>query len=92
VQDDAAHHLDVEHPLLRLAPARLARGRVGVEEQLVERLAVVEALAELRGLAAQLLVGELLELRFQRGDVGGLLLEALRAPAFTDAEDLLQTP
>ena len=38
VQDDAAHHLDVEHPLPDFAPAGLARGRVGLEEQLVERL------------------------------------------------------
>ena len=45
VEDDRAHHLDVEHPLLRLAPARLADGRVGVEEEIVERLAVLEPLA-----------------------------------------------
>ena len=46
VQDDRAHHLDVEHPLLRLAPARLADGCVGVEDELVERLAVLEPFAE----------------------------------------------
>ena len=45
VEDDPAHHLDVEHPLLRLAPARLAHGGVRLEEQLVERLAVLEPLA-----------------------------------------------
>ena len=48
VEDDPAHHLDVEHALLRLAPARLAHGGVGLEEQLVERLAVLEPLAQRR--------------------------------------------
>ena len=61
VQDDAAHHLDVEHPLLRLAPARLADRGERLEEQLVERLAVLEPLPELGRLAAQLVVRELLE-------------------------------
>ena len=45
VEDDPAHHLDVEHPLLRLAPARLANGGVRLEEQLLEGLAVLEPLA-----------------------------------------------
>ena len=44
VQDDAAHHLHVEHALLRFAPARLAHGGVGLEQELVERLAVLEPL------------------------------------------------
>ena len=45
VEDDPAHHLDVEHPLLRLAPARLSNGGVRLEEQLLEGLAVLEPLA-----------------------------------------------
>ena len=90
VQDDAAHHLDVEHPLLRLAPARLAHGGERLEEQLVERLAVLEPLAELGRLAAQLVVGERLELGLERGDVRGLLLEPLQAPPLADAKDLLE--
>ena len=54
VEDDPAHHLDVEHALVRLAHARLADGGVGLEQQLVELLAVLEPRPELGGLAAQL--------------------------------------
>ena len=90
VEDDAAHHLDVEHPLLRLAPARLAHGGERLEQQLVERLAVREALAELDRLRAQLVVGERLEVGLERGDVLGLLLEPLHAPPLAEAKDLLE--
>ena len=90
MQDDAAHHLDVEHPLLRLAPARLADGGERLEEQLVERLAVLEPLPELGRLRAQLVVRELLEVGLERRDVRGLLLQALEAAAFADAKDLLE--
>ena len=90
VQDDRAHHLDVEHPLLRLAPARLAHGRVRLEEQLVERLAVREPLAQARGRAAQLLVRERLEVGLERRDVVRLPRERLQAAALADAEDLLE--
>ena len=63
VQHHAADELDVEvahavHPL-----ASLAHHGEGFGQQRVERLAVGHALAELRGLAAQRLVG-------QRGDLG----------------------
>ena len=59
VEDDPAHQLDVEHPLAGLAHARLADGREGLEEELFERLAVLEPLPELDRLAAQLVVREL---------------------------------
>ena len=52
VEDDPAHHLDVEHPLVGLADARLAHGCEGLEEQVVELLPVREPLAELGGLRA----------------------------------------
>jgi hypothetical protein len=54
VEDDAAHHLHVEHPLVRLAEARLADGGVGLEEEVVELLPVFQPLPELGGLPAQL--------------------------------------
>ena len=54
VEDDPAHQLDVEHALVRLAEAGLANGGEGLEEQLLERLAVLEPLPELDGLVAQL--------------------------------------
>ena len=91
VEDDAAHHLDVEHALVGLAHARLADGRVGLEEELLELLAVLEPLPELGGLRAQLGVGERLELGLERRDVGGLLLQPLHAPAFAEAKCLLES-
>ena len=59
VQDDAAHHLDVEDALVGLAQARLAHGGERLEEDVLELLAVREPLAELDRLPAQLVVGEL---------------------------------
>ena len=62
VQHDAAHQLHVEHALVGLAEAGLAHGGVGLEEHVVQVLAVGEPLAELGRLRAQLIVGERLEL------------------------------
>ena len=90
VQDDAAHHLDVEDALVGLAQTRLAHGGERLEEELFELLAVLEPLPELDGLGAQLFVGELLELRLERGDVGRLLGQALHAPALAEAKGLLE--
>src|SRR3954447_4512794 len=87
VQDDPAHQLHVEHPLIRLPQARLAHGRERLEQELLERLAVLEPLPELRGLAAQLVVGERLEVGLERGDVGGLVGEPLHPATLADAEN-----
>ena len=45
---------------------------------------------ELDRLRAQLVVGERLEVRLERGDVRGLLLQPLDAAAFAEAKDLLE--
>ncbi len=90
VQDDPAHHLDVEHPLLRLAPASLTDGGVGLEEQLVERLPVREPFAQLCGRLAQLVVRERLEVGLELGDVVRLLGEPLHPAALADPEDLFE--
>ncbi len=90
VQDDAAHQLDVEEPLPRFPLARLTHGGERLVEHVVERLAVLDPLPELRGLGEQLGVGEPDEVGLERGDVRGLLRQALEAPALTDAEDLLE--
>ncbi len=86
VEDDAAHHLDVEWPLTERPLRGLANGRIGVEEQLLERLAVVVTLLELCRLGGELLVGELFEVRLERCDVLGLGLQALEPPAFAESE------
>ena len=77
VKGDAAHQLDVEEPDADRAPERLADGGERLEEELLERLAVLEALLELRRLRGELGVGERLELGFERADVGGLLGQPL---------------
>ena len=90
MQDDAAHHLDIEHPLLRLPAARLPHGGERLEQQLVERLAVRQPFAQLDRLRAQLLVRKCLDAGLERRNVLGLLLEALQAPPLADAKDLLE--
>src|SRR5207244_9415893 len=90
VENDAAHHLDVEGTLAERALGSLANGRVGLEEQLLERLAVLVALLELDGLGGELLVGEVLEVRLQAGHVFRLRLQALEPPAFAEPEDFFE--
>src|SRR5205085_9851958 len=58
VEDDAAHQLDVEQADAQRALDGLPYSGEGVEEQLVEGLAVRVALAELRGLTRELPVRE----------------------------------
>ena len=58
VEDDAAQHLDVEGPHAEGALGGLAGDGERLEQEVVEQLAVLVALAELGGLGAQLLVAE----------------------------------
>ena len=90
VEDDPAHQLDVEDALVGLALPRLAHSGERLEEELLQRLAVLEPLLELGRLGGELGVGELLEVGLERRDVGRLLGEPLQAPAFADAQDLLE--
>ena len=66
VEDDPAHQLHVEHALVRRALAGLADGRERLEGEVVEALAVLEPLPELRRLPRELGVGQLLELGLER--------------------------
>ena len=68
VEDHAAHQLHVEVALAVGALAGLARRGEGLGQQVVERLALGQALPELLRLGAQLLVAQLLELRLQPVD------------------------
>ena len=91
VEDDPAHELDVEEAYADRPAERLADGRVGLEDQVLERLAVLEALLELGGLPAELVVRELLEVGLERPDVRGLLGEPLETASFTETQELLET-
>src|SRR5205807_2796398 len=90
VQDDPAHQLDVEDALVRLALARFPDRGERLEEELLECLTVLEPLAELGGLRAELLVAERLELGLERSDVVGLLGQPLEPAAFAEPQDLLE--
>ena len=63
MQHNAADQLHVEVPHLEHAAARFAADGEGLDQQVVERLALLDAPLELGGLGGQLLVGELLDLR-----------------------------
>ena len=90
VEDDAAHQLDVEEAHADRALERLPDRRERLEEDVVEVLAVLDALLELDRLRGELVVGQLLELGLERADVARLLGEALEAPAFAEAENLFE--
>ena len=90
MEDDAAHQLHVEHALVGRALAGLAHGCERLEDEVVEALAVLEPLPELRRLALELGRGQLLELGLERGDVRRLFLEPLETAALADAEDLFE--
>ncbi len=65
VQRDAADELDIEVPHADEAAAGLTHGGESGDEQVVERGALLDLLAEIDGLRRQVLVGELLHARFQ---------------------------
>ncbi len=76
MQDHAALELHVEVALAERALGALAHRGEGLGQQIVERLALFQARAERSGLAAQFLVGELGELRFERIDLRHRPVEA----------------
>ena len=76
VQDHAALQLHVEVALAERALGRLAHHGEGLDQEVVQGLALGQALAELGGLGAQLLVGELGELGLECIDLRHRLVEA----------------
>ena len=68
VQHDAAHHLHVVVPHAQVAAAGLAADGVGLDQQVVERLAAGQPLAERGRLLLQFGVGHRLVLRLQGPD------------------------
>ena len=74
--------------MLQHAASGLADHGEGLGQQVVERLAVGEARAELGGLAAQLLVAERLDRRFEGVDVGDARTQPLQFTVVLRADDL----
>ena len=83
---DAVVLAESPYPGQELDFVALPDGTLLVEDEVVERLAVLEALPELRGLGAELVRAQVLEVGLDRRDVGGLLAQPLEAPALAEAQ------
>ena len=92
VQDHAADELHVVVAHLEHAPARLAAHGEGLDEDVVERGAVVELLLELGRLGLELGVGELLHLLFEGVDGLDPRPHPADGALVGGAEDLLDGP
>jgi len=90
VQGRTTHHLHVEMPLGQHPPGSLAGDGERLGQQVVELLAIGDALAELIGLGPQFGVGQLLDVVGEGVDVVGDPPEAFDHPTFTDAQQLRQ--
>ena len=88
VQHHAADQLHVEMPLLEGALGRLAHGGEGGNQDVVQRLAVCELLAEFGGAGLERLVGQRRDFRFQRIDGIDAGLVSLHPPVVGGAEKL----
>ena len=90
VQGGAAHDLHVVGALAERALGGLAHGGEGLGHELVERLAGLVAGAQLRRLAAELLVGQLRVVLFEGVDGLHDLLQPLEDASLSGAEQFLQ--
>ena len=90
VEGGPAHHLDVVVTLTDDPVGGFAGDGERLDEQIVERGAVVELLSELGGLALQLLVRQTLHVVGQCVDVGDDALQRLEFLAFSRAEDAIE--
>ena len=88
VQHDAADQLHVEVPHVQRAAAGLADDGEGLGNQVVQRFAFGEALAEFGGLQAQLFVAERLGLVFFGVDLGNERTDAFQLALILGADDL----
>jgi hypothetical protein len=89
VQHDAADQLDVEVALAQGALGGLAHRGEGLDQEVVQGLALLQAGAEFRGPGAQLLVAQRLELRLQGGDGVDIALQADDVAIIGGAEQAL---
>ena len=87
MENDAADELDVEMPHVQNAAASLADDSEGLGQEVVDRLALGQALAELDGLATELFIREALDLRFFRIDLGDERPDAFQLAVVCRADD-----
>ena len=88
VQRHAAHQLDVEMTLAEHPPGRLAHHGVGLDQEVVEGLALVQAFAEYHRLVRERVVAQRLHLRLEGADERHQLLEPPDLLALAGAQDL----
>ena len=88
VQHHAAYELHVEMPHVEHTLARLADDGKRFRQQIVERLTVRDALAELVRLVAELFLGERLHLRLERADLRHARHEPLELTLVLRSDDL----
>ena len=89
VERHRADHLDVEQAHPQDPATRLADGREGVGQDVVERLALGQPRLELSRPGAELVVAERLHGGLEVVDPRDLPLHALQDPALADAQDLV---
>jgi hypothetical protein len=90
VQDHAADELHVEVPHPKHALAGLAHHAEGLGQQIVERRAPGQTLAELGGLGRERLIRELRQFGFERVDARHRLHQGFDQPLVAAAEELLE--
>ena len=90
VQHHAAEELDVEVPHVQHAPSGLAHDPEGLRQQIVQRLATLEPLAEFRRPFAQRRVRELAYARLELVDAGHERTQLLQLTLVLRADDLGQ--
>ena len=88
MKDRAADQLDVEMPHVEHAAADLTDDGKGFRKQLVERLAVGEALLELHGLRAERVVAERLDRGLERVDLRDERAQLFQFSFVLGADDL----
>ena len=87
MQDGSADELDIEVPHVQDAAAGFAANGEGLDQQVVERLAVCDALLEFDGFLGEFGVGELLESGFEIVDGGDNWTEPLNFAFVPGPED-----
>ena len=80
MEHDAAEHLHAELALARHAVGCLANDGVCFRQQVIQRFAIFDALAEFHGLAAELFVAQCLMCFFKRVDFIDDFIQAFDLP------------
>ena len=89
MHDGCAHKLHAERSLTQHASGRFADGSKSLRHQFVQRLALIQALSEKRGLISKVCIGKRLHLLFQRVHLVGNLHKLLDLGLVRPGKNLL---